>query len=243
MPASPRDTLLDYARLLGEFAARSIPRVGEFDAPRAHPTHFALWQLRDTMRNLDLPPEAEHALVHIAGGLETDEGWLTVGPADACPDNVLVTPDGLRLLDFEGAARYHALFDAGSLALPFPSCWCHDALAEELRGELLDVHRVTLGRTRDEYDDRLSRVSIIWCAWTLARWLEVTRRADFRPIARLASGREHVRAAAQTIASEATGSFERGPRTSTVRCAPSGAPEPTSDRRIPRSTERDIGAA
>jgi hypothetical protein len=46
---------------------------------------------------------------------------------------VLVTPDGLRLLDFEGAARYHALFDAGSLALPFPSCWCRGAFAEELR--------------------------------------------------------------------------------------------------------------
>jgi thiamine kinase-like enzyme len=203
--ALARATLLDYARLLAEFAAHSIPRVDEFDAPRGHATHFAIWQLRDAMSNLALPPAAERQLADIADALETDPGWLTVGSADACPDNVLVTPDGLRLLDFEGAARYHAVFDAGSLALPFPSCWCHDAFADELRRELLDAHRLALGRTRVEYDERLARVSIVWCAWTLARWLEGTRRADFRPIARLASGRERVRAAAQTIATEATG--------------------------------------
>jgi hypothetical protein len=204
-----RDTLLDYARLLAEFAVRSLPRVDEFDAPRGHTTHFAIWQLRDEVSKLALPRAAERALREITDDLENGDGWLTVGPADACPDNVLVTPDGLRLLDFEGAARYHALFDAGSLALPFPSCWCHDAFAEELRRELLEAHRVALGRTRDEYDERLARVSIIWSAWTLARWLDVTRRADFRPIARLASGRERVRAAAQVIATDATGALQQ----------------------------------
>lgn len=45
-------------------------------------------------------------------------------PADACPDNNQVTPDGLRFFDFEFAGHYSLFLDAAYTALPFPTCWC-----------------------------------------------------------------------------------------------------------------------
>ena len=42
-------------------------------------------------------------------------------PADACPDNNQVTPDGVRLLDFEFAGCYSLFIDAACTVTPFPT--------------------------------------------------------------------------------------------------------------------------
>ena len=216
--------------------------VDEFDAPRGHATHFAIWQLRDAMSNLALSPAAELQLADIADALESDPGWLTVGPADACPDNVLVTPDGLRLLDFEGAARYHALFDAGSLALPFPSCWCHDAFAEELRQRAARrapprarAHARRVRRATRARLDRLVRLDAGPMARRHApRRLPPDRAPGQRPRTRARGGADDRRPKQPAHSA-------RGPPVSTGPCAPSGGPKRTPDRRIPRSAELDPG--
>ena len=127
--------LRDLATLLGTVARRSSVRVGDFRSERTFPAHFALLQARANVAKLDAPPAVAAELVALCTELEAPGAWGTVGPADACPDNVLMTPAGLRLLDFEGATVYHALFDAATLTLPFPSCWCHDALPAALRAD------------------------------------------------------------------------------------------------------------
>jgi hypothetical protein len=49
---------------------------------------------------------------------------LVFSPGDICPDNNILTDDGLRVLDFE-AAGYHSVFlDAAYATMPFASCWC-----------------------------------------------------------------------------------------------------------------------
>jgi len=53
-------------------------------------------------------------------------------PGDICPDNNLLTPGGVRFIDFE-ASGYHAVFmDAAYLRMPFSTCWCVFRLPPEL---------------------------------------------------------------------------------------------------------------
>ena len=152
--------LRDLATLLGMVARRSASRLAEFRSERAFPAHFALLQLRENVATLDAPTAVAAELIAMCSDLEAPGPWGTVGPADACPDNVLVTPAGLRLLDFEGAAVYHALFDAATLTLPFPSCWCHDALPAALHGGTARplLRRVRPRRRRRRLGARVDRV-------------------------------------------------------------------------------------
>ena len=48
----------------------------------------------------------------------------SLSAADMCPDNNLVGPDRLRLLDFEFAVWRHIAWDAAYLYVPWPTCWC-----------------------------------------------------------------------------------------------------------------------
>ena len=70
--------------------------------------------------------------------------WLALVHGDPCPDNVLLTPQGAALLDFEFAAPGHALLDAAYWRMGFPTCWCAgrvpDAVAER-HGAGLSRHR------------------------------------------------------------------------------------------------------
>jgi hypothetical protein len=200
-PRRARTALFEYARLLGRFARQSMPRVDAFTAPKAHAEHFALEQTRASFDDLELPDGARDEMSTALDLLTRDTRWFTVGPADACPDNVLVAPERMYLLDFEGAARYHAVLDAGSLAIPFPSCWCHDAFSPGLRDDLVAVHRDALGRPAAAYDAALAASTITWNTWTIQRWLPGARRAEFSmPTAGLATIRQRVRAAAQDLA-------------------------------------------
>ena len=54
--------------------------------------------------------------------LDTEHHALS--PADACPDNNLLTDRRLRLIDFEWSEVRHPAWDAAYLAVPWPTCWC-----------------------------------------------------------------------------------------------------------------------
>ncbi|WP_151526580.1 hypothetical protein [Serinicoccus kebangsaanensis] len=56
--------------------------------------------------------------------LQHDTGRHVLGPGDSCPDNAVLTPGGVRLLDLEGAGVRHLAFDAAYAAEPFSTCWC-----------------------------------------------------------------------------------------------------------------------
>lgn len=56
--------------------------------------------------------------------LQHDTARHVLGPGDACPDNAVLTPGGVRLLDLEGAGIRHLAYEAAYAAEPFSTCWC-----------------------------------------------------------------------------------------------------------------------
>ena len=56
--------------------------------------------------------------------LQHDAAKHVLGPGDACPDNALLTPAGVRLLDLEGTGVRHLAYEAAYAAEPFSTCWC-----------------------------------------------------------------------------------------------------------------------
>ena len=56
--------------------------------------------------------------------LENDTARHVLGPGDACPDNAVLTPGGVRFVDLEGAGVRHVAYEAAYAAEPFSTCWC-----------------------------------------------------------------------------------------------------------------------
>lgn len=59
---------------------------------------------------------------------------------DPCPDNVLITDDGMRLIDFDWSGARHTFLDAVYLTIPFASCWCVGRFPARLGDELVDAY-------------------------------------------------------------------------------------------------------
>lgn len=72
---------------------------------------------------LAVPPELHEELTAMAATL-ADPAWGVLSQGDACPDNNIITPAGLYLVDFEEAAFRHLAWDLAYLRVPWPSCWC-----------------------------------------------------------------------------------------------------------------------
>jgi len=67
-------------------------------------------------------------------------------PGDICPDNNLLTPGGVRFIDFE-ASGYHSVFlDAAYLRMPFSTCWCVFRLPPDLRDAAEERYRLQVAR-------------------------------------------------------------------------------------------------
>ena len=94
----------------------------------------------DRLARVDLPRSGLERLAEVTGSrsapgaaaelldaverLERDTPRHVLGPGDACPDNTLLTPDGVRFLDLEGAGVRHLAYEAAYAAEPFSTCWC-----------------------------------------------------------------------------------------------------------------------
>lgn len=122
-------------------AFRAALAAGEGDLPVADAPMAV--GLEDAVRVLDrecgalgvrVPGEAFDELRGLVTSLGTS-GAAALSPSDTCPDNNVRTPDGLLLLDFEGAEWRHVAWDVAYLRVPWPTCWCSwrmpDAVADE----------------------------------------------------------------------------------------------------------------
>lgn len=109
----------------------------------------------------------------IADSLDHAGAWLAWSSGDSCPDNHILTPTGLRFLDFEGGAYRHALLDLAYLHLPFPTCWAVKRLPEAAVAQAMTAYRARLAQdhpalARDDSLDRsLARVCAFWALRTL----------------------------------------------------------------------------
>ncbi len=189
-PDPARVGVVAWADALGSLAAWSVGRRSDYDATRASlglpPTADRLAERLATSVRIGLANLCELACT-VPGGraqAEVDDavrvlgvGPLTVfSPADACPDNNLVTPDGLRLLDYESAGFHSAFLDVVYCRMPFPSCWCAFQLPADLAAEAERTYRALLAAAVPEAADDhtwelgLLRAEAVWVL-SQASWL------------------------------------------------------------------------
>jgi hypothetical protein len=98
-------------------------------------------------------------------------------PSDACPDNNMLTENGLVLLDFEGAQVRHLAWDAAYLTMPWPSCWCSWALPDELAAQALARWRSGVKNAiphvvSADFDGDLAVAEAGWAMISMAWFLE-----------------------------------------------------------------------
>ena len=129
----------DLERELAVGSAFGAPAVDEMPGVLAD----SLGQLRQRLPVIDLSltSAAEAELHEISGLLDVEKPGSAGGitPADTCPDNAVVIPEGLRLLDFEGGQYRHVAWDVAYLTMPWPSCWCAWRLPDEVSSAAVNV--------------------------------------------------------------------------------------------------------
>lgn len=190
-----RQVLVEWAAACGRLTAALAGRQPEFDELRAgylgdRPDESYLGGLGDRIRGAG--QRAETALgVQVPAGLDmelaelaefADSGPSQVfSPGDLCPDNNLLTPDGVRFLDFEAAGFHSVFLDAAYLRMPFSTCWCVFRIPPELQAEAENAYRVPLCRAWPELGEEeiwqhgMLRGAAVWTLssmwWLLGRSL------------------------------------------------------------------------
>ncbi|MFB7244286.1 hypothetical protein CW362_24140 [Streptomyces populi] len=137
-PAVAENGLLAWARGLGRLAAESVHRRADLmrlwtrydkgmppweDEPWIARNSAALLALLDDA-GITAPPGLAEELARIGTAEGEGEGYPAFTPGDTCPDNNLLTPEGLRLIDFEVACYQSVFLTAAYCRMPFSSCWC-----------------------------------------------------------------------------------------------------------------------
>ncbi|MCX5192896.1 hypothetical protein OOK31_03130 [Streptomyces sp. NBC_00249] len=134
--ATAQEALLGWSRALGDLAARSVAYEAEFDAGveryrRGHPTWMegmsqlgTVGRLPELLDRVEVvaPPGLDADIAEIRALADSPYKGLT--PGDTCPDNSMLTGDGMQLLDFEGAGYQPVFLTAAYCRMPFATCWC-----------------------------------------------------------------------------------------------------------------------
>jgi hypothetical protein len=172
------DALVDHARLLGTIAASTRDRVDEYrelraraapsspasmlDSLRSDELRSVLPRLEDELR-LAVPLGLEDELVALDREANEAGRWLAYTPADACPDNNVVTGGVLRIFDFGFGGVRHLALDAAYSVIPFPTCWCYGRLPAEVSTRMLAAFRdEVVGILPEAADDRTWEQKLAW---------------------------------------------------------------------------------
>ena len=165
--------LREWASCYGRSAAVTVGREAELDrlveeyghGQDRDPEAFGNWLVRHSAAfslklaelGLSVPAGLDDEIAGINRLLVADTHRV-FSPGDICPDNNLLTPDGLRMLDFEGASFHSVFHDAAYARMPFATCWCVYALPGGLAVEIEKLYRAEVVRVfPDLADDRVSR--------------------------------------------------------------------------------------
>ncbi|WP_189171514.1 hypothetical protein [Pilimelia anulata] len=110
-------------------------------------------------------------------------GAAALSPGDVCPDNNVVTPDGVRLVDFEHAEWRHVAWDAAYLLVPWPTCWCAWRLPDALAAAAVARYRAVLAPhlpyvATDAFDRDLAAAAGLWSVLYSSWFLPLTLAGD-----------------------------------------------------------------
>jgi hypothetical protein len=178
-PDSAETMLVTLAATLGRMQALTVGNEAEFDRIRSslgprerRPTSDDGNRLTTMLRNM-----AQVAGVEPALGIDQELRAVTKNLAepgpflaylhhDPCPDNCLITDDGLKLVDFEFGGYGHALQDGIYGRIHFPSCWCVNRIREGVPLAMEAAYRAELikGCPEAADDKRFYRAVVEACA-------------------------------------------------------------------------------
>ncbi|WP_092520382.1 phosphotransferase family protein [Actinopolyspora saharensis] len=188
-PKAAERSMLAWARALGRLHTSMAGREADFDAlmrrvggdswadPVAVDIRRSLSELPELLeRTLGVSPAEEvRERLSAASGLLGSTKYRSFSPSDICPDNSLVTGNGVRFLDFEWACVRDVALDAAYLLFPFPSSWCSYALPEGMAENMLATWRSEVVEVWSDLDDdavlrpRLLDAQLLW-VWVSTWW-------------------------------------------------------------------------
>ncbi|MDP9864176.1 hypothetical protein [Streptosporangium brasiliense] len=179
-PKAAAEGLLTWARGLGRLAAESVRRRADLAQLRIrYDKGMASWEDEPwieqnaadllallTGTGIAVPRELAGELAEIGTAIGKEYPAFT--PGDTCPDNNLLTPEGLRLIDFEAACFQSVFLTAAYCRMPFSTCWCvfrlPPGLAEEIeqafRAEIVAAYPVLAEDT--VWQAGMRRATAVW---------------------------------------------------------------------------------
>ncbi|WP_152360608.1 hypothetical protein [Microlunatus speluncae] len=181
-PELAERALLDWADGLGTLLARTFGGRRDYLRRRTDlglpPSAFdPRTMLSEAWAGLDEVVRARLGLAAPAGfaaelddalELFDDPEHEVVGPSDLCPDNNLITADGVRFIDLEFAGCSPVFLEVGYVRVPFPTCWCFFEPPSELLTRAEDVIRQRLITARPGLADDavwrrgMARATALW---------------------------------------------------------------------------------
>ena len=213
--------LLGWAGAVGGLSAAAGRRLPEFDALRAdylsgHADESYMAGLADRIQaaaaaagQVGVAPLAGLGaeLAEVAAVVEQEEVF---SPGDICPDNNILTADGMRFLDFESAGFHSVFLDAAYIRMPFSTCWCVFRLPAALSRAAEAAYRSAVCAVwPDLADDQVWRPGVRRgvAAWTLSAlgWLlrsAIEADEPTEPEAESPRTRQLIRYRLQTLADE-----------------------------------------
>ncbi|MBA8823503.1 hypothetical protein FHX42_000832 [Saccharopolyspora lacisalsi] len=188
-PRVAERSLLAWARALGRLHTTMAGREADFDAlmrrlganswtdPVADDIRRSLSELPELLeQSMGLStPDAMADRLEGAAQLLGPTKYRSFSPSDVCPDNSLVTGNGVRFLDFEWGCVRDIALDAAYLQFPFPSSWCSYAMPENLAESMLATWRSEVVEVWPDLDDdevlrpRLLDAQMLW-VWVSTWW-------------------------------------------------------------------------
>lgn len=103
------------------------------------------------------------------------EALRAFSPSDLCPDNAMITDDGVRFLDFEWGGFRDVTLDAAYALVPFPACWCIHEVTDAQSEELVQAWRAEVVGVWPELADdhvlwpRMLDAQLLW-VWLSTYW-------------------------------------------------------------------------
>lgn len=186
--------LLQYAACLAQLHVDTLDKAAEFEAlakeiaPKAQFMRESvdIAKQERLLNRLGIQPESNWLddVNSINEVMKHPGVFLAYVHADACPDNVLDTGEGLRLIDFETGHFGHAFIDIAYGRMMFPSCWCANRLPHPVVQQMENTYRTILIKQRpivendSIFETALVRACGYWMLNTLTRHLESALRKD-----------------------------------------------------------------
>jgi hypothetical protein len=191
-PEAAATALMDWAAGCGRMAALSPGRQAElhelrlqFLAGQADLRHITglpnrvLGAAEQAARLGVAAPAGLVAELSAVAEAAVSGGPAVFSPGDICPDNTMLTSNGIRFFDFEEAGFHSVFLDAAYIRMPFATCWCVFRLPAELSLEAESAYRDQVSVVWPQLaDDGVWRPGVLRAsaAWTLSSMSWLLRR-------------------------------------------------------------------